>query len=80
MRQRKRVMLTVDKENYERFQHARLAAGLPADLLGKQVDKMIEAALFVCDRFGVADRKKESEDIEKAIIDVIAAKIKEGNS
>lgn len=80
MRERKRVMLTVDKENYERFQHARLSAGLPADLLGKQVDKMLEAALHVCDHFEGAIKKRKDDDIEKVIIDVIAAKIKEGNS
>lgn len=77
MRERKRVMLTVDKENYERFRIARIKAGLPSDLLAKQVDKMLEAALLICDAHENGDTSLQNKDLEKAIVDLVRKKLKE---
>ena len=78
MRERKRISLTVDKENYDRFRHARIDAGLPADLLSKQVDKMLDAALLVCDSFESGDTSRKDKDIETAILELIRTRLKEG--
>ena len=74
----KRVMLTVDKEKYDRFRIARIRAGLPNDLLSKQVDKMIDAALLVCDSFEKRESGAEGKDLKQAVVDLIVKQYKEG--
>ena len=68
----KRVMLTVDKAQYDRFRIARIKAGLPNDLLSKQVGKMIDAALLVCDSFEQGDLSRKGQDLEQAILDLLS--------
>jgi hypothetical protein len=70
-------MMTLDKNNYERFRVARIKAGLPSDLLSKQVDKMLDAALLICDAYVDGDTSLQDKDLEKAILDLIKKRMKE---
>ena len=73
----KRISLTVNKENYERFQRVRLGAYLPANILSLQMDKILEMALAVCDSIGDRGELMTKEERAKIITDVISKGLKD---
>ena len=73
----KRISLTVNKENYERFQRVRIGAYLPSNLLSVQFDMLIETALAVCDSIGNRGDSLTKEERAKIITDVISEGLKD---